>query len=95
MDGVSAASAVIAVVSIAIQLLDSAKRLHTFVATIEDSPADIQDLALVSIIIDPGYIIFPSLSLTSAGSRSLPPHHRVPSPRCAKCARARSAGFYS
>jgi hypothetical protein len=50
MDGVSAAGGVIAIISLAIQLVDGTRKLHGFVASIKESPAEIQDLALVSFV---------------------------------------------
>lgn len=46
MDGLSAASSGIAVVSIAIQLAESFKKLHDFWKSIKEAPEDIRDISV-------------------------------------------------
>jgi hypothetical protein len=55
MDGISGASSVLAVVSLAIQLAESAKKLYDFWKSVDEAPASIQrivaDLKLVSSVL--------------------------------------------
>lgn len=48
MDGLSAAGSVISIVSVAIQLADSARKLCDFISDIKDAPAELEHLGAVS-----------------------------------------------
>jgi len=48
MDGVSAAGGIISIVSVAIQLANSAKMLCDFIGDIKDAPTEIEDISAVS-----------------------------------------------